>query len=366
MADDTTPHAKAPVRHQPKRRASSYRAEEKFRARVKELGGTVVELAWKGNGAKHEIRCREGHTSYPYPNRVAQGVGICRTCAGCDPRAAEQRVLARLEEVGATMLDSYRGMLPRTRFRCAKGHEFVSIPAELVQAKNVCRVCAGRDAESLFAAFRQRVEDQGGVLVSTSWLGSHTPHDALCRDGHPCRPRPSGLLSGKNICRICACRDPRVVEARFRERVAELGGTVLGSWATIHVPILVRCPDGHEVTPVPNMVIRGQGLCRFCKGKAWDVFYVVQDELNDVIKFGITSGSPKQRLAVHERDGFDQVVRLHADLPDCVAPWLERAIISALRDAREEPVRGREYYRARVLPVVLDLVDNHPMIRSTR
>src|SRR3546814_10395937 len=105
-------------------------------------------------------------------------------------------------------------------------------------------------------------------------------------------------------------------------------------------------------------------MCRFCMGKSWDAFYVVQDCLNDLIKFGITSGNPKQRLAVHERDGFDQVVRIHTGLPDDVAPWLERAIISALRDAREEPVRGREYSRSRVLPVVLDLVDNHPAARA--
>lgn len=365
MTDDTAPHAKASVRCKPKRRASSYRAEEKFRARVEELGGTVVELVWKGNGAKHEIRCRQGHTSYPYPNRVAQGVGVCRVCAGSDPRAAEQRLLARLEEFGAAMLDPYRGMRSRARFRCAEGHEFAAMPVEVMALKNFCRVCVGRDAGSLFAALRQRVEAQGGALVSPSWLGAHTPHDVVCREGHFCNPRPSGLLSGKNICRICACRDPHVVEERFRERVAELGGTVLGPWVTIHVPVLVRCPEGHETSPIPNSVIRGNGLCRFCKGKAWDVFYVVQDDLNDVIKFGITSGSPKQRLAVHERDGFDQVVRLHTGLPDDVAPWLERAIISALRDARDEPVRGREYYRSRVLPVVLDLVDNHPDVRSS-
>jgi hypothetical protein len=105
-------------------------------------------------------------------------------------------------------------------------------------------------------------------------------------------------------------------------------------------------------------------LCRFCKGKVWDVFYVVQDDLNDVIKFGVTSGDPRPRLGNHERDGFDQVVRLHAGLPGDTAPWLERAIISALRDAREAPVRGREYYHVRALPVVLDLVDNHPAIRA--
>lgn len=35
----------------------------------------------------------------------------------------------------------------------------------------------------------------------------------------------------------------------------------------------------------------------------------------------------------------------------------EIAVLAALRDAREEPVRGREYFPARVLGLVLDVVD---------
>jgi hypothetical protein len=38
-------------------------------------------------------------------------------------------------------------------------------------------------------------------------------------------------------------------------------------------------------------------------------------------------------------------------------------VLAALRDAREEPLRGREYFSVHVLPLVLDLVDNHPAVR---
>lgn len=211
MADDTAPHAKAPIRRQPKRRASSYRAEENFRARVEELGGTVVELAWKGNGVKHEIRCREGHTSYPYPNRVAQGVGICRACAGSDPRAAERRLLARLEEVGAAMLDPYRGMRSRVRFRCADGHEFASVPVEVMALKNFCRVCVGRDAASLLAAFRKQVEEKGGTVLELAWRGAHGLHKIKCSNGHARRVQPSKIGQGRNICADCSGYTPEVL-----------------------------------------------------------------------------------------------------------------------------------------------------------
>ncbi|MTE20240.1 hypothetical protein F0L17_14205 [Streptomyces sp. TRM43335] len=88
------------------------------------------------------------------------------------------------------------------------------------------------------------------------------------------------------------------------------------------------------------------------------MLYVVVDEVHDAVKFGITSGDPRPRLAVHARDGYDTVARLVTDLPD--AREMERRILAALRDAGEQPIRGREYYPARVLPMVLDLVDNSP------
>ncbi|WP_435595893.1 hypothetical protein [Streptomyces albogriseolus] len=87
------------------------------------------------------------------------------------------------------------------------------------------------------------------------------------------------------------------------------------------------------------------------------MFYVVVDEISGTLKFGITSGDPRPRLGIHARDGFDRVVRLYEGLPGDLAPRLERAVRAALRDAREAPVRGREYFPARALGLVLDVVD---------
>jgi hypothetical protein len=104
-------------------------------------------------------------------------------------------------------------------------------------------------------------------------------------------------------------------------------------------------------------VQQGRGVCRFCAGRAWDVFYVVADDSNEIVKFGITSGDPRPRFRQHSRDGFDRVIRLVESLPADVAPRLERAVLAALRDAREVPVRGTEYFPTRTLALILALVD---------
>jgi hypothetical protein len=104
-------------------------------------------------------------------------------------------------------------------------------------------------------------------------------------------------------------------------------------------------------------------VCSTCAGREWDTLYVVADDL-DMVKFGITNGDPRPRLRAHRRDGLDQIVRLFTGLPDGVALEIENNLKAALRDAREEPIRGREYFPARVLPLILDLIDHHPDVRT--
>ncbi|WP_159393653.1 GIY-YIG nuclease family protein [Streptomyces albus] len=87
------------------------------------------------------------------------------------------------------------------------------------------------------------------------------------------------------------------------------------------------------------------------------MFYVVTDKDANTVKFGVTSGDPRPRLKNHARDGFNTIVRLIKGLPGDQAPRLERAVLGALRDAREAPIRGREYFPGRALGLVLDVVD---------
>jgi hypothetical protein len=165
------------------------------------------------------------------------------------------------------------------------------------------------------------------------------------------------------VCRACVGRDPLASEARFRARLAELGATLLEpQWLGSDKAHRVRCAEGHLVTPQPKSELRGSGICRICSSKA-TVLYVVVDDSAEVLKFGITSGDARVRLRRHRRDGFNRVVRLLSGLPAGTALELERAALHGLRAADVTSVRGREYFPLRVLPLVLDLIDNHPAVR---
>jgi hypothetical protein len=90
-----------------RRTVASLAAEAAFRIRLKELGATLLEPEWLGSSQKHSVRCREGHECHPRPDMVPRGRGICITCAGKDPAAAEAAFRARLAEQGAELLQPY-------------------------------------------------------------------------------------------------------------------------------------------------------------------------------------------------------------------------------------------------------------------
>ncbi|MQS17623.1 hypothetical protein F7Q99_36910 [Streptomyces kaniharaensis] len=418
------------------RTGASLRAEDAFRARVAELGGTVLEPTWLGAYRRHGVRCRAGHDAAPRPSDVKRGGGICRTCSGTDPRAAEQAFRARVAELGGTVLESaWLGAMKPHRIRCAEGHEGAPRPHDVAsKGSGICRACGGRDPEQAWSAFRARVKELGGTVLEPVWLGALTPHRALCAAGHPCTPRPASVQQGgglcmacrndrpgntariarvtaaaeqafrarvqelggtvvepvwlgnnrphrvvcrsghacaprpaavqqgQGLCRVCAGNDPASCEQAFRARVAQFGGTVLEPvWLGRDTPHRILCPAGHRVTPQPGNVLQGAGMCRLCAGKTWDVFYVVADDNRGWIKFGVTSGDPAHRLNTHARTGFTRTIRRLTNLPDGTALELERSVLATLRRADEWPVFGREYYDNAVEALVLDLVDNYPL-----
>ena len=205
-----------------------------------------------------------------------------------------------------------------------------------------------------------RVAELGGVVLEPRWLGNKRPHRVRCGAGHDCDPTPNAVQK-QGICRVCAGNDPETAWNEFRMRVAELGGVVLEPrWLGNKRPHRVRCGAGHDCDPIPNAVQSGQGICRSCVGSTWDVFYVVSDEAAERVKFGVTSGAPKPRLAAHARDGYTTVRKLLVGLPEGIALALERAVRIKLKQQGHIPVRGREYFNGAAIPLILEVVGSAP------
>lgn len=341
-----------------KRRPASIAAEAAFRERLAQLGAELLEPEWLGLCKKHHVRCSAGHDCYPMPASVRRGQGICLRCVKRDPGDAEARFRARLAELGAELQVPYVNTKTRHHVRCAAGHDCYPRPNTLQSTPyGICRVCARNDPATAEQAFRARLAELGATPLYGGWLGNQRPHHVQCVSGHECYPRPNDVTQGYGVCRTCAGTDPVANEAAFRARLHELGATPLyDRWRGYKTRHHVRCRHGHDCYPRPDDVRRGQGICRFCAHRKWDAFYVVTS--GTAVKFGITSGNGRIRLAAHARYGYTEVMRLRTGLPGTTAPDTESAIRVALALAGERPAHGREYFGISCLALILDIADS--------
>jgi hypothetical protein len=289
----------------PRRRTNqSIAAEAAFRARLSELGATLLEPAWLGWCKPHRARCAAGHDCKPRPAGVRDGQGICKTCG--------------------------------------------------------CLAAARRKSHASEIVFRARLAEIGATLLEPTWLGVTQPHRLRCAAGHECSPRPHDVHQGHGICQTCARNNPAVAEARFKALLAEQGAVLLEpAWLGNGKPHLVRCAAGHERKTRPSLFYRRDWVCQTCAGRIRDAFYVVTTATGNRLKFGVTSGDPRQRLAKHRRDGYTITVRLITGLPGQAAIKTEDACLDALRMADQKPVYGREYFDGTALALVLDITDNY-------
>jgi len=142
-----------------------------------------------------------------------------------------------------------------------------SSPGDVLKGSGVCRTCAGRDPGAAGAAFLARVEELGATLAEgAAYVDAQSPVALICKEGHPCRPRPTHVQQGHDLCAACSGMSSAATEAKFAARVAELGGELApGSvYVNNHTPVRLRCRRGHRCAPRPHGVLAGQGLCARC------------------------------------------------------------------------------------------------------
>jgi len=333
-------------------------AERTFRAVIAERGGTVVEPAWLGTHKPHRVICAQGHETTQRPGDVVRKGAQCIVCTGSDQGAAWRLFCRLVTERGGRVLEpAPLGVNVPHRVVCPEGHETTAIPSYVRVGGGMCGICAPTSTIGAEQRFRALVASLGGTITEPAWLGAKIPHRLVCGQGHEVTARPGDAQQTGSICRVCAGHCSETSWREFRARVTELGGTVIEpEWLGNKKAHRVICKNGHKTTVRPNNVDQGSGICRYCKCKVWDIFYVVTNDAAQAVKFGVTSHDSRNRLQFHRKDGFGNVLRTFTSLPD--AAELEQSIIATLRLAGVEPVRGREYFDLAALPVILDIADN--------
>lgn len=220
-----------------------------------------------------------------------------------------------------------------------------------------------RTAQSLAAEarFLDWADRNGYKLHAFEWTGARSRYAATCGHGHACQPMPNKVDAGESGCVPCGIRQRAQAKTapmrqRFLDWALDNGYTLHGfEWRGVMATYPATCPWGHPCSPCPNRIEAGQGGCWGCAGRAWDAFYIVTG--GGVLKFGITAGDARVRLAAHRRDGLGDVVLVRLGLAGSYALDLEREVRRLLDLAGVQPVRGREYFPVATRNMVLAVAE---------
>lgn len=176
-------------------------AEAAFRARIADLGGQIVG-EWKGSKVSVECVCPQGHLATPTPNCIQQGDGMCRLCARTDSAQAESAFRARVADLGGSVVGEYAGSGTPVDCRCPRGHLCSPRPTNIGRGLGMCRTCARQDPVAAKSAFYALIAERGGRVVG-EYVNNHTPVACVCPAGHSCRAWPTVIQQGGAMCRMC-------------------------------------------------------------------------------------------------------------------------------------------------------------------
>jgi very-short-patch-repair endonuclease len=114
--------------------------------------------------------------------------------------------------------------------------------------------------------FRLKIGEMKGVIIGR-YVNAAVPIECKCQFGHICRPRPYSVMQGFGMCTKCRfVKYQTEGEANFRKKIEELGGVILGKFINGHTPIECVCRFLHKCKPTPNNIHQERGMCIICAG----------------------------------------------------------------------------------------------------
>jgi hypothetical protein len=177
---------------------------ERMRRIARERGGECLSTEYINSETKLRWRCHNNHEWEQLPSRIVQGTW-CRACERGWGRGRRRLNIETMHQMaadrGGTCLSTkYRGVYGRLRWRCARGHIWVT-PANNVRRGCWCPACA-HTARGTLDGMRALAIERGGRCLNSAWDDHKQPLRFECREGHVFQARGNAVKSGA-WCRLC-------------------------------------------------------------------------------------------------------------------------------------------------------------------
>jgi hypothetical protein len=236
-------------------------------------GGKLLSKSYLGIFEKLEFLCKNGHKFKKAPSHIIHREQWCPICSKIENKPPTKNVeqienLARLKG-GELLSKSSLGAHSHHCWKCSKGHEFTSTPANVSQGK-WCPTCANENRiEKTRIEFETKflkiINEKSGKIHKGKYIQIKQPIHLECSFGHVWLARPEAIFNGA-WCPDCRKNDFRTeYETRLLKIISEKAGKLINSrYETMRKKIIIECKYGHIWSVRPDSILGG-GWCPACK-----------------------------------------------------------------------------------------------------
>lgn len=179
-------------------------------ALVAEHGGRCVSKQYLDSRHALTWECKLGHRFRRHVGGIRRNGWCCPQCRTMSGAVA--RALQIAAERGGALVSTRRiGPNARLRWRCVKGHEWISKPVSVATGRRWCLECKRLGIDQMQALAAQRF----GKCLSTEYANAHSHLLWECDRGHRWWATPNAIKHSNSWCPDCA-RDARCSDARDR------------------------------------------------------------------------------------------------------------------------------------------------------
>jgi hypothetical protein len=198
----------------PRCRISDRDTLQHMRQVAHERGGACLSSEYRDSSTPLRWRCREGHEWSAKPGTITQG-SWCRTCERGFGRSRRRLSIEVMHEMaaergGECLSNAYQGIYLRLRWKCARGHEWVT-PANNVRRGGWCPRCA-HSIRGTLEGMRAHAAEKGGRCLAESWNNHREPLPFQCAAGHRFAMHATVVKTGV-WCPTCGSRSGKVQRA---------------------------------------------------------------------------------------------------------------------------------------------------------
>jgi hypothetical protein len=238
---------------------------QRMRDYARAKGGECLAEYFPGVAVKVRWRCAKGHEWMTSFHEVKRRNGWCPQCSVNHPLAlADMQRLAK-ERGGELLSTEYINVAQNLRWKCAKGHEWEATGNMVRNASSWCPHCAGVARKSIDDAQRYAAE-RGGQCLSEHYVNGRTKLRWRCAKGHEWEAAPATVTSRGTWCPVCAGK-ARLTIPEMQRLAAERGGTCLSTrYVNLATKLRWRCAKGHVWAATPNNIKHGASWCPKCVG----------------------------------------------------------------------------------------------------